>query len=412
MRGDHGQGTIEYLAVVLVLAAVLAAAAAAATASGLGRQVLREFRRALCVVTGEACDAAARLAARPCVVASDRHTEGGRLTIMFLSVGSRNVVLREERSNGTVALTLVDGGSIGLDFSTGIGAHVRWGTWAQAVGTELRAAVLAGSESGKTWVARNAQHAAHLFERIQFVERYPRARSRLPIPDPRVTYSERSTDLSLDFHVGGRRAISLSTESAYGERVDHRTGRRTVYVRDQLGAGGKISYGGWSAEAEGAGEDRIGVTYDRHGRPVDLMVLSTIDLEGTAGLPPKLSRIAGYLRIPLHGSKHLETEQHLDLTDPFNAEVAQSYLGAFGDGRLGIAIAAKALRERLDERGTIRVRTYATESTGHEVGAHAKIGGVGIGGEVGTEDETAQLVSAVARGSDGRWGQDTACLAA
>lgn len=409
MRGERGQGTIEYLAVVLVVAAVIAAAIALASATGLGEQVFHAFRRALCVVTGGACDNAVRLASGPCVLSSQRRTDGDRLTVAVFHVGDRNVVLREDRSDGTTALTLVDGDSAGLDFGSGVGVHVRWGKSSWAVGGELRAAIIASSDAGRTWIVRDESEVADRLLRIRVAAAFDKE---IPLPDPDVTFSERATTLTLDFQAGNRQAISLSAKDAYGERVDHVTGRRTVYVRDVLGGRGKLSFGRVSGSGEGEGEERLGITYDRAGRPIDLMVLSTVDIEGTAGLPRSLARIAGYLRIPLHGSKHLETEQHLDLTDPLNAEAAQAFLGTFGENRLGVRLAAKALRERLERRGTLSVRTYATDASAHEVGGHVKVAGVGVGGQTGSEDESARLVSAVARRPDGSWGRDEACLLA
>lgn len=407
MHGERGQGTIEYLAVVLVVAAAMAAAIALVSATGLGEQVFHAFRRALCVVTGGACDNAVRLASGPCVLSSQRRTDGDQLTVAVIQVGDRNVVLREDRSDGTTALTLVDGDSAGLDFGTGVGVRVRWGKSSLAVGGELRAAMIASSDAGRTWIVRGEAQVADRLMQLRVAAAFG---EKFPLPDADVTFSERGTTLTLDLQAGNRQAISLSAQDAYGERIDNVTGRRTVYVRDVVGGRGKVSFGRVSASADGEGEERLGITYDRNGRPIDLMVLSTVDIEGAAGLPRSLARIAGYLRIPLNGSKHLEIEQHLDLTDPLNAEAAQAFLGTVGENRLGVRLAAEALRDRLERRGTLSVRTYATDASAYQVGGHAKLAGVGVGGQTGSEEESARLVSAVARRPDGSWGRDDACL--
>lgn len=407
MHGERGQGTIEYLAVVLVVAAAMAAAIALVSATGLGEQVFHAFRRALCVVTGGACDNAVRLASGPCVLSSQRRTDGDQLTVAVIQVGDRNVVLREDRSDGTTALTLVDGDSAGLDFGTGVGVRVRWGKSSLAVGGELRAAMIASSDAGRTWIVRGEAQVADRLMQLRVAAAFG---EKFPLPDADVTFSERGTTLTLDLQAGNRQAISLSAQDAYGERIDNVTGRRTVYVRDVVGGRGKVSFGRVSASADGEGEERLGITYDRNGRPIDLMVLSTVDIEGAAGLPRSLARIAGYLRIPLNGSKHLEIEQHLDLTDPLNAEAAQAFLGTVGENRLGVRLAAEALRDRLERRGTLSVRTYATDASAYQVGGHAKLAGIGVGGQTGSEEESARLVSAVARRPDGSWGRDDACL--
>lgn len=408
MRGDRGQGTIEYMAVVLVVAGVMVAAIGLLAFSGLGGKVVDAIGRALCVVTGGACDQAAKVAG-PCVLASEQHTDGGHFSVLMLRSGERDVVLRERRSDGTIALTLVDGDSLGLDLGTGAGASVRWGERTWAVGGELRAAVLAGSDSGRTWIARDEAEAARTFEHIKMAAAVNSLGGdrRIAVPGPAVTFSERSSNLTIDFRAGGRAAVSLSAQDAYGERIDHRTGRRTVYVRDSLGARGKVSYARVSGTGEGRGEERLAITYDRAGRPVDFMVLATLDVEGTAGLPPQLARLAGGLKV--NGSRHIETEQHLDLTDPENAEVAQVFLGAAGDDRLGVRLAAEALRERLDERATLDVRSYETDASAREVSGQVKVAGIGVGAGVSSADESARLVGAMSRQADGSFTQDEDC---
>jgi len=410
MRTEDGQGTIEYLAVVLLVAAVIGAAAALVVVTGLGERVTAAMRRALCVVTGELCDEAQRAAAVPCVTASDRHSESGSLQVSFVRVGENDVLMRETRSDGTVALTLLDENEVGLDAGAGVEGHIRWGHSSYAIGRELRAAALAQVGHGKTWVAPDAAAADRLVQRVGLAN--TGFADQLDIPDPDVTYDERGGSLSLDFHSGNRQAISLSSQFAYGERVDHRSGHRTVYIRDTVGGRAKIAYARAKASGDGTSTERYGVTFDRSGRPIDLVVVSTLDVQGTAGLPRRLASIAGWLKIPLTGAKHVETEQHLDLTDPANADAAQLFLDGFAADGAGLKVGAHALRHRLDEQGTLSVRTYAADTTAHEVGAHGKVLGVGGGFDVGDSDESSRLVAAVARRPDGTWGEDAACLVA
>lgn len=410
MREARGQGTIEYLAVVLVVAAVMAAAVALVAGSGLGGQVMDAFRRALCVVTGGACERTAGLASGPCVLRSEQQEDSREVTFSVVRIGDRDVVLREERSDGTIALTMVDGDSAGLEIGVGAGVNVRWGTFSWAAGSELRAAVLAGTSSGRTWIVRNDAQAAQQLDDLREAADPPWVAEPAPIPIPDVTFRERTVALEVDFGSGNRQALSLSAENAYGERIDHATGRRTVYVRDRVAGGGRAAPARRvSVAGEGEAEERIAITYDRRGRPVELMVLSVVAVEGAVGLPRQLARIAGHLRIPLRGARHVETEQRLDLTDPGSAEIARAYLGELGEDRPEIRESARALRERLEENGTMNVRAYATDADVREVGGHAKTGPIALGGSIGSEQRTAQLVSAVARRPDGTWGRDPAC---
>src|SRR4051812_24965534 len=104
MRAQDGQGTLEYLTVVLLVAVVIAAAAALAVATGVGGRLVAAFKRGLCVVAGQTCEPPRT----PCVRTADRHTEGGVLDVLFVRVGERMTELREHFADGKVAYTMVD----------------------------------------------------------------------------------------------------------------------------------------------------------------------------------------------------------------------------------------------------------------------------------------------------------------
>ena len=66
MRSDRGQGTVEYLAVVLLVAVVVGGGATAAAATGAGADIAtavpREVIRALCIVAAATATGIARRA--------------------------------------------------------------------------------------------------------------------------------------------------------------------------------------------------------------------------------------------------------------------------------------------------------------------------------------------------------------
>jgi hypothetical protein len=426
MSSERGQGTIEYVAVVLLVAVVMGSAVALLAATGIGQRIIAAFERALCVVTGGPCDDVAR----PCVRASAQHVDGGRVNVLVARIGHRDIELRERRADGSVAVTLIGERSGGLDAGTGIEAHVRWGTNSWAAGSELRAAVLAEHASGRTWIAPDEAAASRLIDRVRLADRTKRAPASIPATDsyspypplppqarapaPDETFSERGGGLTVDLQSGsGTAAVHLGAHEAYGERIERATGRRTVYIRTSASLrGGIASVTRGAASGSGAGAERYGITYDRSGRPLDFEVLSTLDVTGAVSLPPALSQIAGLLRVPLHGDEHIESEQHLDLTDPAGAALVQAYLGGLGAGTSGLRLAAAALRERLDRSGTMAARAYAASFAAHEVGGQARVGGIGLGGEVGSEDSSSRLLAAATRGPGGVWRADTACLPA
>src|SRR3954470_17684729 len=104
MRCDRGQGTVEYLAVVLLVALVcgggtvaVARAAGADVATAVPHQVLY----AICVVTRGDCDRDRA----PCDVGSRTATHEWSVTVLVLKGGRRRILVRERRSDGTVAIT-------------------------------------------------------------------------------------------------------------------------------------------------------------------------------------------------------------------------------------------------------------------------------------------------------------------
>lgn len=416
MRGQRGQATIDYLAVILLVALVLGAAAAVLVTTGLGERVVAAVKRALCVVTGEACEPATSA----CVLAASRHEEGLVVDIAFVRLGGRSVEMRERYADGTVAFTVIDSAQAGAIVRNGVEAHVRWGASSWAYGVEQRFAMLAERSAGRTWV-RPSEREADAVSRQVTLERlssYPKNTipgydSRPPMhaevhaPPPEVTFSEIGGGAEGSLDLGEAGSIALAARRAYGERVDRRTGERTVYVSNGGSAAASVVVE--PAELDGAvgGEERYGITFDRDGRPRDLMILTAIDVEGQARLPRHLAALAGRLRVPLSGARHIETEQHLDLTAGDNARLAAAFLGGSPGG--DVMRTANLLRDRLDAQGSETIRTYRTDGSEHEVGAHAALGPVAVGAEIGSEDQGSKLDRAIVRGPGGVWGPDSAC---
>ena len=141
----------------------------------------------------------------------------------IVRLGGHDVLLREERADGTVALTLARGGSAGLQAGVGADARIGFGSREFVVGTELRAAALARSGSGETYVVRGRRAADDLEARLRqsVLARPPRTtipnpQGGLPVlvhqmprlPAPEQTFGERGAEFSLDASAtaGGPRA--------------------------------------------------------------------------------------------------------------------------------------------------------------------------------------------------------------
>src|SRR3978361_2063633 len=103
MRSMRGQATVEYVALIAVLALLSSAALTTATggAPGIVNAVAGQIRRALCVVGGGPCPDLTR---RPCTVASTRDAPHVAVDILLVRIDEERFVLRERMSDATVRL--------------------------------------------------------------------------------------------------------------------------------------------------------------------------------------------------------------------------------------------------------------------------------------------------------------------
>src|SRR5437773_205186 len=120
--------------------------------------VVAEVRRALCIVGGGQC----WLDRRPCVVSSSEVADDGGVDLAIIRIGSRELVLREQRSDGTFAVTFMRDRLAGLDLTAGAGARLRVGRTTLRLGAQAEATILAALGSGTTWVLHDARAADRL----------------------------------------------------------------------------------------------------------------------------------------------------------------------------------------------------------------------------------------------------------
>lgn len=406
MRGQRGQASVEYVAIVALAAAVLGAAGPAVVVAGLGERVVEEMRRALCVVTGGSCDDGA------CVIASRRETSSGEVDVGVARLGGEETLLREERADGTVALTLVRAGARGVQLGVGADARIGLGGGELIVGGEARVALLARAGAGETYVVSGQRAADELERRLRLsvLARRPettidnpvgglpdmsRPTPRLPVPDQ--TFHEHGAAISLDAatRLGlVKGALRLEGDEVAGERVDARSGHRTVYLRRTGGASGSLTVLSIGGAGAGWGRELYAVTVDRDGRPLDLQVVGAMQLAAGARVPGVARDLARGAGVPVGESRLLEVERHLDLRDAESLAVATAFLERLvgsGDDRDGAA-AALGLRRRLDAAGTGQARLYETSETGRGVGGHVA-GGLRLGASFGGQVVMTRLVA-------------------
>src|SRR4051794_29980610 len=101
-RARSGQASVEYVALIALVAVFLAIGAAVVGVTGLGDRVVHTIRQGLCAVAGVACPAPPQ----PCVVRREAQRDAGSVTVGVVRLGSDAAVVRELRSDGRIVVTL------------------------------------------------------------------------------------------------------------------------------------------------------------------------------------------------------------------------------------------------------------------------------------------------------------------
>ena len=421
MAGERGQATLEYVGLVALVAVVLGVALALAGGGGGGGGeaiaggVGRGMRRALCVVRAGECD----LDVRPCVVGSHGVEDDGSVDIVVLHVGSNEVVLREDRSDGTSAVTFARLRRGGLELNAGVGGRLRIGRRRFRVGGQATATLLALFGKATTWELPDRAAATRLVDRIVVDSARDLGRRILDrgrpagdaAPKPAMRSSSHGAEVGVD---GGRfgSSLSLASRDVAGQSVDA-AGRRTYLVRRRNALGAVL---GTVVDGDGARDEIYTVTTGRDGRPLDLGILRADELSGSLSLPKAVQPAAGLLHLPSTAvARHWETEEHLDLTEPESRDVARAFLAQVVSPRprMGRVVAVSAaLRRVLDDRGVLDTRVYeVTQGPASGVGVGGRLG-IRLGADYARSSGSTRLVAAAQRAADGTWRRRDDCLTA
>jgi hypothetical protein len=407
MRCQRGQATIDYVALVAVLAIVLAAAAAVATggASGIANAVLGQVRHALCVVTGGACSAERR---QPCVVASERDARHAGGTLLFVRLDGDRWVLRERLSDGSVRLTLGHRGGAGAEL--GIGGRAKVNFKGRRIGLDDEARVGAEAVLGyaETYVASDDAEADEILRAI---------RHRIPLigdgPDPSERVVEGGTRGLARLGIGGLVAgVSLegNADTILAAHRDERT--RAVTITLNAGRAGWALVSALMAGPSAATDRQVslGLTLDRDHRPIEVALTATGTLAAGMNLPTGVARALrvrgdGDAQLRLEG-RRWELQARLDLRDPVVAAAWEAFRHNPADPR-----AIRALGAALRTRAHLDVRTYkvSSESDGGAVGLGL---GLRLGGELDHTVDRARLLAAATRPPGGSWEQRWDCVPA
>ena len=395
MGSDPGQASSDYIAIILVCACVLGAGGAVvstAAGHGLAAAVSSQVARALCRVTGGDCERD-RL---PCVTSFSARVDDLAGVVAIIRLSGGRTLLRERRSDGMELITLAERGGLGLE----VGAGAEAGMGGGAVGDSVAGSISGRITRGRAWLRRAGPEAQALVDNIG------------EPPPPDYTWGEKGMESRAEgrYRVAG---ISFDAEDSFGSRLDARTGERTFAVRRRNELAGDLVRVGAGAEAGGRHLERYAVTVDRSGRPVDLVVTDTVRYHGGLALPGPLKAVALALGAPaLRKGRIVETETHLDLTDPANLGPAGAFIDAVRSPGLRLGPAVKvgdALRRRLDTAGVRQRRVYLLDV--RHSGARGRLGaGVSIGLRGDHSEESARLVDASVKGLDGNWRRREDCL--
>ncbi|CAA9517037.1 MAG: hypothetical protein AVDCRST_MAG13-3140 [uncultured Solirubrobacteraceae bacterium] len=390
-RSERGQASLEWIALVAVVALALGIAGAAAGGPGIVNAVGGALRQALCLVGGGSCRPAKPEA---CVVSSTDSSARAGVTFAFVKLGGHVGLLREERSDGSFRLTLVDDIEAGLTAGTGTRARIELDGLVNArAGAMAEAEILARLGRRRSWEVTSKAAADALERRIErSVAERPIPRPMLDVASEVVGYDPADlpepdeSSLGRELHASGSAGLDLGEGARAGVRAGLGATRGrdgTTNVTFALEAGGSLGLQrallGLHAEVEGS--VAVTVSFDRHGTPTELEVAAVAQGDRHAALPAgMLPGSAG------SGDRkgRMEASGTLDLTDPGNRAAAERLLAALAPAQVGdLPGAAGEVAQRLAASGTLRaeLRKTSRDAYGADLEAGA-IAAAGLSGEI------------------------------
>ena len=399
MRSTSGQATIDYVAIVAVLAIVfgLAVGVAPAGAAGIVNAVTGQIRHALCLVGGGPC---ADPRTKPCTVASTRDLRHFAVKVFVFRIDHDRSVLREEMSDGTVRLTVTRSGAAGPGLAVGATAQVSVGGRPVGAKNELEAAAQGSGGYAKVYVARDEREAGVFMRALRD--------GRSPAP-PREVFHEAGVRGLSEPGIGSAWIEGVSGTTV-GLRRDRRTGETTLTLNAGASGWGAVTtaLGGPAGAADRA--TTLGLTRDRNRRPTELSLSGGGTLAAGAALPLPLKRaLLGAKRNASLGEldgRRWEINARLSLLDPI---VAAAWARFRRDPASADAIGA--LGGAIRDRAYLDVRAYRTGSTASG-GAVSVAAGVRLGGEYDHVVDEARLISASSRPPAGLWEKRFDCVSA
>jgi hypothetical protein len=382
--------TVEYAALAVLVSLVLGVAGTAVGAERIPLAVAGQLGRALCLVQGGDC--LGRDGPRPCVVREEERSRRTDVSVLALRLADGRTVLREQRSDGTVAVTV----SLVAEAGGAVVAGGRLRTGGREAGAAAEATARASVRFGRRFVVADGAVADRLIRRLA-AEDPPAGGAAIgaarfllgrgdPADERSVTLEDRAEAVATLGALGIKARAERLASVAGGVRVARRTGERTVVVRVEGGLAAALGAPlGLGAAAERGRDLTVEATFDRRGAPVALTVAGTRMLGASAALD-RVGAAQARMRI--------DTEARLDLADPTARALASGLLDRLGSLDGEALATARALGERMAATARIDRRRYATTHAERTKGHRLAFFGE-LGAEVVHATDTARLVDAI-----------------
>ncbi|GAB3592206.1 hypothetical protein GCM10027446_12390 [Angustibacter peucedani] len=446
LRGDQGQGTLEYVGVAVLMGLVFAVMGGSAL--GLDTKMVQAVNTVICKVTNGSCagngptDLEAKLP--DCEVYSEDYAVKGEITVFSVNLGANGkLALREVIGADGKKTYLVDQ-QVGAD----VGAHIMFGEEGKfGLGEGLGAQVKAGltGKGSRTFAFDNEKDARAFIEASAAevgkqgvkaslppgvgdiakwgLDKITGTEYKEPKEGPKEYFFEGGTKISgsanaeagIEAGVGAEGAELLGVKVTKGETAadgSTKPDRYTVYVKGNSKLNGELGILGVGPTGELEGESVIGISYE-NGQPVEMSletagkVKSSLLGKGDLGdipLGKNLPKASGSLGVDVAGTEQGKVALTLDLTNSDNKRAVADVLNSVGipvmtaDGTPGYqdpATATQALVDRFKNAGpaggaSITAQKYEGSDGKFQVGF---FGGdlltFGAGGEVSTSNQSA-----------------------
>jgi len=358
-----GQATAEYTVLLALVAAALAGAGAAAGAGGVSEAVVGAVRTGICIVGGDVCrDSDARAAGlAPCTVGDRARGGDGAITVLSLRLGRGGSWTVATRSDGSVVVTRVREGELGV--AGGFGAAA--GPLQVEVGAGGRYSLV--FSEGRTWEFPDSAAAGRFL-----------AAGDEDAVAPTWRFGDLGSELAVDAgtKVSGLMltGVEASAEAALGTRVGR--GRSTVYVRARVEEPGSSLWMPASAPGYGGAARDVVVEVTREGGRLRELAFRTVEPGAEPG-------------------RLVETVGRLDLRVPANREAAGRLLGRGLPWPPGVVDDLRAVVRRTVQAGVVERAVYAVDDESGGLGMHVRMG-LELGVDFERLDVGRRLVSASA----------------